>query len=55
MVNFSRRSKMHGEYAFPLLLGFGLLGARLNQIDGLFVSVTVMLLCCIIGLQNASD
>ncbi len=59
MVNYSRRRKMHGEYAFPLLLEaalllcFGLLGARLNDIDGLFVSVTVMLLSFMMGLQNA--
>jgi uncharacterized membrane protein YoaK (UPF0700 family) len=50
---------MHSEYALPLLLeavlllGFGLLGARLSSIDGLYVPVTVMLLCFIMGLQNA--
>lgn len=50
---------MHGEFALPLmleallLLCFGLLGAKLSQIDGLFVSVTVMLLGFIMGLQNA--
>jgi len=59
MVNYSRRRKMHGEFALPLLLEallllcFGLLGAKLSQIDGLFVSVTVMLLGFIMGLQNA--
>ena len=59
MVNFARRHKMHSEYAFPLLveagllLCFGLLGARLSDIDGIFVSVTVMLLSFIMGLQNA--
>lgn len=59
MVNYSRRNKMHSEYAFPLLLEasfllcFGLVGARLADINGLFVSVTVMLLCFIMGLQNA--
>ena len=60
MVNYSRRRKMHSEYAFPLLLEallllcFGILGARLADIDGLFVSFTVMLLCFIMGLQNAT-
>jgi uncharacterized membrane protein YoaK (UPF0700 family) len=59
MVNYSRRRVMHSEFALPLLLEavlllcFGLLGARLSTIDGLFVPVTVMLLCFIMGLQNA--
>lgn len=59
MVNYSRRRQMHGEYALPLLLEaflllcFGLLGAKLSHIHGLFVSVTVMLLGFIMGLQNA--
>ena len=59
MVNVARRRHMHSEYALPLLveafllLGFGLLGARLSRIDGLFVPLTVMLLCFIMGLQNA--
>jgi len=33
---------------------FGVLGARLADIDVLFVSITVMLLCFIMGLQNAT-
>lgn len=59
MVNYSRRQKMYGEFALPLLLEaalllcFGLLGAKLSSISGLFVPVTVMLLCFIMGLQNA--
>ncbi|XHS78543.1 YoaK family protein [Burkholderiaceae bacterium UC74_6] len=59
MINFARRRRLHSEYAMPLLLeaalliGFGLLGARLSQVEGLFVPVTVMLLCFIMGLQNA--
>jgi len=59
MVSAARRRRMHSEYALPLLLeallllGFGLLGARLSAIDGLFVPATVMLLCFIMGLQNA--
>ena len=59
MVNFARRRQMHSEYALPLLfealllLCFGVLGAWLSQIAWLFVPVTVMLLCFIMGLQNA--
>ena len=59
MVNYARRRKMHSEYALPLLveaallLCFGLLGAQISHIDGIFVSVTVMLLCFMMGLQNA--
>ena len=59
MVNYARRHQMHSEYAAPLLLEavlllcFGLLGARLSEVAGLFVPLTVMLLCFIMGLQNA--
>lgn len=59
LVRFSRRRKMHSIYALPLmleallLLGFGLLGARLARIDGLDVALTVVLLAFIMGLQNA--
>ena len=59
MVNYSRRRIMQSEYALPLLLEaallllFGLVGARLAQISGLFMPLTVMLLCFIMGLQNA--
>jgi uncharacterized membrane protein YoaK (UPF0700 family) len=60
MVNYARRRSLHSVYALPLLLEaglllvFGLLGARLALIDGLAVSLTVMLLCFIMGLQNAT-
>lgn len=59
LVNYARRRQWHSEFAFPLLLeallllGFGLLGARLAGIAGLFVPATVMLLCFMMGLQNA--
>ena len=59
MVNYSRRRQLHSEYALPLLLEaglllcFGLLGARLSAIEGFFIPVTVMLLCFMMGLQNA--
>lgn len=59
MVNFARRKAMASEYALPLLLEavlilcFGLMGARLAQFEGLLVPFTVVLLCFIMGLQNA--
>ena len=59
MVNYSRKRHMNGEYALPLLLEailllcFVFLGAQLSHIHGLFVSVTVMILGFIMGLQNA--
>ena len=59
MVNVARQRQLHSEYALPLLveafllLMFGLLGARLARIEGLFVPLTVMRLCFIMGLQNA--
>jgi len=59
LVNFAHRRKAHSEFAIPLLLEalllllFGLLGTRLEKIDGLFMPVTVMLLCFMMGLQNA--
>jgi uncharacterized membrane protein YoaK (UPF0700 family) len=59
MVNAARRRRMRSEYALPLLLEallllcFGLLGSWLSRIEGPFVPVTVMLLCFIMGLQNA--
>lgn len=59
MVNYARRQQMHSEFALPLLLEaflllcFGMLGAWLARIEGLFVPATVMLLCFIMGLQNA--
>lgn len=59
LINFSRRRQLQSEYALPLvleavlLLCFGVLGARLLGIEGLFIPITVMLLCFIMGLQNA--
>jgi uncharacterized membrane protein YoaK (UPF0700 family) len=60
MVSYARRHRLESEYAMPLLLeamlllGFGMLGARLHGVQGfLFVPVTVALLCFIMGLQNA--
>ena len=59
LVNYSRRHRMQSEYALPLtveailLLCFGMIGSLLTDIHGIFVSATVMLLCFIMGLQNA--
>jgi uncharacterized membrane protein YoaK (UPF0700 family) len=58
-VNYGRRRRLVSEYALPLLLeavlllAFGVLGARLAQVSALFVPATVMLLCFMMGLQNA--
>jgi uncharacterized membrane protein YoaK (UPF0700 family) len=59
MVNFAKRRKMHSIYAMPLLfeafllLCFGSLGGWLAHLDWLFVPATVLLLCYMMGLQNA--
>ncbi|MFT3804762.1 MAG: YoaK family protein [Burkholderiaceae bacterium] len=59
MVNFARRHRLHSEYSGPLLLEalmlllFGVLGARLESLHGIFVPFTVALLCFTMGLQNA--
>lgn len=59
MVNFARRRGLRSAFVLPLLLEaslllvFGVLGARLNQFHSAFVSVTVLLLCFTMGLQNA--
>ena len=59
LINWARRRKLHSEYAMSLmveamlLLGFGLLGANLKLFVGFFVPATVILLCYLMGLQNA--
>ncbi|MFZ3128041.1 MAG: YoaK family protein [Rhodoferax sp.] len=59
MINWARRRHMYGEYALPLmweavfLLAFGLLGANLDIWIDVFVPTTVLILCFIMGLQNA--
>ncbi|MFD2366409.1 YoaK family protein [Pseudoduganella sp. GCM10020061] len=59
MVNFARRRRMRSQFALPLLfeavllLAFGVLGARLASVEAFFVPLTVMLLCFMMGLQNA--
>lgn len=59
LVNLARRRQLRSEFALPLLLEaglilvFGLLGSRLAHYEGLLVPATVVLLCFIMGLQNA--
>ena len=59
MVNFARRRQLSSEFALPLMLEaalilcFGLMGSRLSGFEGLLVPFTVVLLCFIMGLQNA--
>ncbi|NTV45933.1 MAG: DUF1275 domain-containing protein [Chlorobiales bacterium] len=59
LINWSRRRKNQSEYAFPLfieallLLFFGLAGANLHARVGALVPITILLLCFIMGLQNA--
>lgn len=59
LVNLGRRMKLHGEYAFPLMLealllvGFGLVGPVLQSWEWVLVPLTVFALCFIMGLQNA--
>ena len=59
MISWARNHQLQSEYALSLmfeavlLLLFGALGEYFQHIMGLFVSVTIMLLCFIMGLQNA--
>lgn len=59
LVNWGLRRNLHSSFGLPLLLEallllvFGLFGAVLNQWDARFVPMTVVLLCYIMGLQNA--
>lgn len=59
MVNWAQRRQMRSAFARPLLveaallLIFGLFGAAISHFAGLFVPLTVVLLCFIMGLQNA--
>ncbi len=59
LINWAKRQRLHSAYALSLmleaflLLCFGLAGANLTHHMGFYVSLTVMLLCFIMGLQNA--
>lgn len=59
LINYARQRQLKSQYALPLLLEaallllFGVIGAHLAKFQGFFVPGTVMLLCFIMGLQNA--
>lgn len=59
MINWGRQRRWHSEYAMPLLLeaalllAFGIMGHQLQQQQLHFVTATVVLLCFVMGLQNA--
>jgi uncharacterized membrane protein YoaK (UPF0700 family) len=59
IANWGHRRKIHSEFALPLLLEavllliFGLVGANLNLYLPLTVPAIALLLCFVMGLQNA--
>lgn len=59
MVNYAKRSASNVTYTAPLvleaalLLLFGLVGASLKRHEFISVSLTAILLCYVMGLQNA--
>ncbi|MFT6591818.1 MAG: uncharacterized membrane protein YoaK (UPF0700 family) [Rhodoferax sp.] len=59
MVNWGLRHNLQSAYGRPLLLeaalllAFGLFGAGIHLFADLFVPLTVLILCFIMGLQNA--
>jgi uncharacterized membrane protein YoaK (UPF0700 family) len=59
LANFARRHELHGEYALPLtleaglLLVFGFMGADPGSRQEMSVTAAVLLLCFVMGLQNA--
>jgi uncharacterized membrane protein YoaK (UPF0700 family) len=59
LVNWGLRRRLHSAYGLPLflesvaLLVFGVAGSSIGVFAPLFVPLTVVLLCYIMGLQNA--
>jgi uncharacterized membrane protein YoaK (UPF0700 family) len=59
LINWARRRRLHSEFALALLfeslllIAFGALGHNLDAYSGSFVTITVLLLCYVMGLQNA--
>ena len=59
LINWARRRRLRSQYALSLMLEavllllFGLAGAHLAGMHALLAPVTVLLLCFIMGLQNA--
>ena len=59
LVNWGLRRRLHSAYGLPLfleavaLLVFGVAGSSIDHFAPLFIPLTVLLLCFIMGLQNA--
>jgi uncharacterized membrane protein YoaK (UPF0700 family) len=59
LVNWGMRQELRSAYGLPLMLEaallliFGLFGATLDLLQAVLVPLTVVLLCFIMGLQNA--
>ena len=59
LVNWGLRESLRGAYCLPLvleavlLLAFGAFGAALSAFPAVFAPTTVLLLCYLMGLQNA--
>ena len=59
LINWGLRQQLRSAYSLPLileslaLLAFGLFGAAINGFASLFLPLTVLLLCFMMGLQNA--
>lgn len=59
LVNWGLRKRLHSAYGLPLfleavaLLVFGVAGASIGVYEPLFLPLTVVLLCFLMGLQNA--
>lgn len=59
LISWARRRQLHSKFALALMLEaallllFGLVGANLHNFAQLLVPSTVLLLCFIMGLQNA--
>ena len=59
VVNWGRRARIQSQYALPLiaeavlLIFFGIIAANTSKTTEEFVTVTIVLLCFLMGLQNA--
>ncbi|AZV93224.1 hypothetical protein CBF45_05435 [Bordetella sp. J329] len=59
LVNYARRRRLHSQYSIPMLLEagllllFGLIGAQIARQVSFLQPPTVVLLCYMMGLQNA--
>jgi uncharacterized membrane protein YoaK (UPF0700 family) len=59
LVNWAQRRRLHSAFALPLLLEsillliFGLFGAAINHVALIFIPLTIVHLCYLMGLQNA--